>query len=352
MAEDIGGHYPAADSHASGAPAEEQLLKTVSERTKERMREVRAHFRPLRGGVRDIPGAGLEILTHIRWLTRRAGRKHNLPKPLIVSLTSYPPRFSTLALSLKCLLTQNIAPDKVVLWIARGDFDQLPDEVLALQEQGLEIALTRDVKSYKKIIPALRAHPDSFILTADDDVYYPSGWLGELVAGYDPSRQEIPAQRVHRIVTDAAGEPVPYMKWEFDVKAGPAHPRNVATGVGGVLYPPGSLHPDVLSETTFKNLCPSSDDLWLYFMARRAGWQVRKIGRRRRYLSWAGSQRIALQHDNVVVGGGNDVQFERLLKHYGSPYGQTPKAPAICAERGRKRPNSDGAERKVASTSR
>jgi|GEM_PF-1070869 len=349
MAEDFGGHYPPAGEARLPAAPVDDLIKTVSERTKERLREVRSHFRPLRGGVRDIPGAGLEVLAQVRWLTRRPGRKHNLPKPLIVSLTSYPPRFGTLALSLKCLLTQAIAPDKIVLWIAKSDFDQLPDDVLALQDQGLEIALTRNVKSYKKIIPALRAYPDSFILTADDDVYYPSGWLGELVAGYDPSRKDIPAQRVHRIVTDSAGEPVPYMKWEFDVKAGPAHARNVATGVGGVLYPPGSLHPDVMLESAFKRFCPSSDDLWLYFMARRAGWQVRKIGRRRRYLSWAGSQRIALQHDNVVVGGGNDIQFERLLKHFGSPYAPAPVSANLPGP-ARKRPHTSGAERKVAST--
>jgi len=40
-------------------------------------------------------------------------------------------------------------------------------------------------------------------------------------------------------------------------------PMIFPAGVGGALYPPGHLHPDVLDEATFRALCPSTDDAWL-----------------------------------------------------------------------------------------
>jgi hypothetical protein len=283
-------------------------------------RGIRAHLRPLRGGLRDVPGALLSLVVPLRWRLRRPGRAHGLPSPLIISLTSYPPRFASLALTLKCLLTQSIAPNRIILWIAKDDICSLPEAVLALRAHGLEIASTSDLRSFKKLTPAVSRFPAAFIATADDDVYYPSTWLAELVAGYRPDRCEVPAQRVHRIVRNGEGAPAPYLFWELDIEAGPASPLNMATGVGGVLYPPGSLHPDVTDASLFMRLCPTNDDLWFYFMIRRAGWQVRKVGTRRLYLPWPRSQRVALQHENVGPQGCNDAQFARLIAEFGSPF--------------------------------
>jgi hypothetical protein len=250
-----------------------------------------------------------------------------LPGLLVVSLTSYPPRFPTLAWTLKCLLTQSIAPDKLIVWIAEGDLASLPSDVLALRDEGVEIAVTRDLRSFKKLVPALRRHPEAFIATADDDVYYPSAWLSDLVAGFSPSRREVPALRVHRIVRDAGGAPAPYLDWELDIASGPASPLNMATGVGGVLYPPGSLHPDVVNADLFLRLCPTNDDLWFYFMVRRAGWRIRKVGPRRLCPPWPGSQRVALQYRNIRTGGLNDAQFARLIERFGVPF-EDDSAPA------------------------
>lgn len=281
-------------------------------------------MRPLRGGLRDVPGALLSLVVPLRWRLRSRGRAHGLPAPLVVSLTSFPPRFPSLALTLKCLLTQSVAPDHLILWIAEDDLTLLPQDVLALRGHGLEIAPTRDLRSFKKLTPAVNRFPNAFIATADDDVYYPGAWLSELVAGYEPARSEVPALRVHRIVRDADGAPAPYLRWKLDIETGPASPLNMATGVGGVLYPPGCLHPDVTDASLFLRLCPTNDDLWFYFMIRRAGWQVRKVGPRRLYAPWPGSQRVALQHENVGPKARNDAQFARLIGEFGSPFEAAP----------------------------
>src|SRR5438445_5466095 len=117
-----------------------------------------------------------------RWRLSWPGRTHRLPGELIVSLTSYPARYATLPLTLKCLLAQSIKADKTILWIAHEDMASLPKSITDLQARGLEIRPCKNVRSYKKIIPALAAFPNAFIATADDDVYYSSHWPEKMVS--------------------------------------------------------------------------------------------------------------------------------------------------------------------------
>lgn len=280
-------------------------------------RAARSKLRPLRGRLRDVRGVLLRDWAVRQWRRQRTGVTHSLPAPLIVSLTSYPARFATLTLTLQCLLSQSVRPDRVVLWIAWSDLNTLPANVTALRAHGLDIRPTSDLRSFKKFVPALRLWPHAFIATADDDVFYPTTWLAELVAGYAPGRSEIPCHRAHLIRLSAAGVPLPYVQWRHDVRHGPVSALTFPTGVGGALYPPGSLHVDATQEDIFSKLCPANDDAWIYWMGRLAGWRFRKIGARRSFIPWPGTQRIALQHENA--SGGNDAQIANLIAHYGFP---------------------------------
>lgn len=96
----------------------------------------------------------------------RRGPRHGLDAPLILSLTSYPPRFRTLARSLRCLLNQSVSPDRLILWVAEADHAFLPSNVHKLERQGLEIRTCPDWRSLKKIAPTLMAFPDAYIATA------------------------------------------------------------------------------------------------------------------------------------------------------------------------------------------
>jgi hypothetical protein len=286
----------------------------------------------LRGFRKNIRLNLRAISTNVAWaLIRSRPRPHRLGAPLIVSVTSYPPRFKTLALTIKCLLSQSVAPDAVTLWIADTDKQELPRNVRTLQHAGLTIEYTEDLRSYKKIIPALRRFPDAFIATADDDVYYWPTWLEELVGAYSPARREILCHRVNRIRLGMDGLPLPYAEWDFEYQRSDASPLVFPTGVGGVLYPPGHLHSDVVDEATFRSLCPSTDDAWLYWMGLRAGSQFRRteLGDRlaRRSASsskfsmtpWPRSQESSLWRSNVLEGGGNDNQIRNLIDRFGFP---------------------------------
>ncbi len=258
-------------------------------------------------------------LLRLRLSRPRTGRPHGLPGELIVSLTSYPPRFPALHLTLRSLLTQSVQPDRLLLWIAHGDVAELPADIRALEAFGLEIRSCEDLRSYKKLIPALEAYPDAFVVTADDDLYYPPRWLENLVRGADLSRPVIVCRRAHRLVHSDDGRIAPYTEWLRDVqdkKARSPSAEIMPTSGAGALYPPHSLHPAVTDRASFERLCPNGDDLWFYWSARRAGTLHKKVGRRMRLITLADSQASSLWDSNE--DGGNDRMIRALEAEFGT----------------------------------
>lgn len=247
---------------------------------------------------------------------RLEGAAHGLPVPLIVSLTSYPGRFATLALTLRALMTQSVRPDRIILWLDEGDDAQLPPEVTELGA-GLEIASCPDWRSYKKIVPTLLADPGACIVTADDDVYYPPDWLAQLVTAAKAGAR-IACHRAHRVTRLPTGRPAAYRDWMHNISRPERSGLVFLTGVSGVLYTPGVFHPDVTRHDLFTRLAPQSDDVWLYWMHRLNGVAAQKIGARARILEWEGSQGRSLRSENLR-GSGNDRAIAALIDHYGWP---------------------------------
>ena len=260
----------------------------------------------------------LEAWTKLRWLRRKPAAKHTLPHRLVVSLTSYPKRYDVLELTLKTILTQDVRPDAVVLWIAHSDMGLLPKSIQDFRSSGLTIRATDDLRSYKKIIPALSEYPDAIIVTADDDVYYPPFWLRRLIDEYRADVPEVLCHRAHRMRPNQGGFE-PYDTWQFNIRSASSDRSIFFTGVGGVLYPPSSLHQDVTNVAVLRELCPTTDDVWLNWMARLQRTPIRKVPRWIRFYEWSGSQEVALQNSNRGSNGGNDSQIENVIRVYGFP---------------------------------
>ncbi|WP_206026918.1 hypothetical protein [Jiella endophytica] len=281
--------------------------------------------RTLRVATRKARSAafhGTRVFQYCRWqvrdVDRRPGGPHGLSKPLIVSLTSYPPRFCLLALTLKCLLSQSMRPDAVILWIAHGDRDRLTPQILKLERFGLVIRFCEDLRSYKKIVPALAEYPDSYLVTADDDAWFDRHWLKSLVSQLR-SDDEVLCRRAHLVRTGRDGLPLGYDAWDFEIAAGAASPLVFPTSGGGVLYPPGVFAPEVARSDRFMALCPTADDVWLYWMMRRRGVQARRVGQGRAFYGWPAAGIPSLSHGNVGTAGGNDRQIRQMIEVYGFP---------------------------------
>ncbi len=246
-----------------------------------------------------------------------SGRPHGGDQPLVVSLTSYPPRFEALALTIKALMRQTLKPDALVLWIDRESVRTLPSSVRTLERHGLSILPCDDVGPFSKIVHTLEAYPEATAVTADDDCYYPPRWLEGLVAASAGAPGRIVCYSARRMLSDGSGGLAPYGEWPLH--RGGESDMLLPRGTAGVLYPPGSLHPDVMDLDAYRRFSPRADDLWLKWMSARAGTRVLVAPDAPDRWSWPGTQRQTLANVNVTHGG-NDRQIRNLVEAYGLPF--------------------------------
>lgn len=244
---------------------------------------------------------------------------NGINETLMLNLTSFPSRFATLHLTLKSLLLQNTQFDQLNLWLYQDDIAQLPSSVTELEQHGLTILpVPKDIRSYKKLIPALQQFPDAFHVTADDDIYYRENWLHELTRNYHGDNSEILCWRAHRIMIDKRTKQVlPYRKWEPKTEVRGPDPLLFFTSGGGVLFPPGCLGEQAINSELAHQLAPYADDLWWYFMARVNECSIRRVGDNPKLITWKGSKGESLWTFNKQETGGNDHQFAQLNAYFG-----------------------------------
>lgn len=242
-------------------------------------------------------------------------------KPLVVSLTSFPKRMENIHFTLYSLFNQTRKADRTVLWLAEEQFPQkegdLPQKVIDFKKKGLEIRWCEDLRSYKKLIPALKAFPNANIVTADDDIYYPSDWLEKLYLSHLRHPECIVAHRTHRIKIKS-GKIAPYEEWEKNVSLNRAEYSLFATGCGGVLYPPKALNERVFDVERFKELCPNADDIWFWATAVLNGTHIVTVENNIKELTYVDSE-LELGGETLYSlnkNGGNDQQLNNLLNEY------------------------------------
>ncbi|WP_197703495.1 CDP-glycerol glycerophosphotransferase family protein [Halomonas sp. hl-4] len=251
----------------------------------------------------------------------RVKANHSLPGHLVVSLTSYTPRFENLHLTLRSLLLQEIKPDALILWIAEEEKSEIPLAVWQLEEYGLSIRFCENIHSYKKIIPTLREYPGSFIVTADDDLYYEPSWLKGLLNSWNGSYKTVVAHRAHKIRLDNKGNPKPYRQWKWEV--GPDELSDgliFPTSGAGVLYPPRIFHQDITNQKRFMEICSTADDVWLYWMVSLNGGKFKCSSYKFNIVEWPAKNNESLWQENIHRGG-NDRNIKKIVDIYGKPWG-------------------------------
>lgn len=243
---------------------------------------------------------------------------------IIVSLTSFPAAIPYAVQAIRSVLRGSLLPDKVVLYLDTQKFpgEVLPPELEALKRESplLEIRFDpAEIRSYKKLIPALRDFPDDIIVTIDDDIDYHPNMLRDLVRLHKRVPDAIIAHRVRRVKLDE-----PYSKWRkykwYDFILKRIHYSRLAmqTGVGGVLYPPHSLDESMLDSKQFITLAPTNDDIWFWAAAVSKGTYVvplpnghstaREVGKPKEY---------SLKTINLKPGDDrNREALHKILEHY------------------------------------
>lgn len=198
----------------------------------------------------------------------------NTPKPqVIVSMTSFPAAIPYATQAVRSILNGSVLPDKLVLYLTFSQFEPngLPQELLELAQSNPVFEVRnydRDIRSYRKLVPALQDFPDAVIVTVDDDVAYHKNMLRDLLRLHEQIPEAILAHRAKRMKPG-----FPYRKWKkyrwyaFLFKRIHSGFLNIQTGVGGVLYPPHSLDEAMLDPELFMSMAPTNDDIWFWAAA-------------------------------------------------------------------------------------
>ena len=247
----------------------------------------------------------------------RTRREHHI----VVSLTSFPARFNTLHFALRSIFNQSMPPDLVFLCLTNQEVkneSELPASVLELKNYGLQIFFADDnLKPHNKYCYAMRSYPNSLIITVDDDNMYDKNLVLDLYNSYLKYPHAVSARRVHKIGLDKNHNVLPYSKWLYEYKKETEPSANLlATGVGGVLYPPGILPPETFDSRKIRELCLNADDIWLKFMELQKNIPIVWVKRGRIHpLTLRKSQKITLQKNNYHKNL-NDTYIAGLQEHF------------------------------------
>lgn len=246
---------------------------------------------------------------------------------IIVSLTSFPQRITTVIETIKSLLNQTLKPDEVILWLAQEQFinkeQELPKELLELKKFGLSIKWCNDIRSYKKLIPTLKLYSDSIIITVDDDIYYAPDTVETLYKSYLEYPNCIHAHRCDwlNILKNGESTEIHWAKTKElykDSHRGLTSYKNRLTGYGAVLYPPKSLHNDACRADIFTDLLPTHDDVWFWAMACLNGTKTRLVKGYSESISYIpNSQQVGLCKINKKgIGVGLEDAYKIILNKY------------------------------------
>jgi len=240
---------------------------------------------------------------------------------IVVSLTSFPARFCTLHMAIKSILCQSLKPDVIFLCLTKEevkDESELPESLTELKNYGLEIYFAdNNLKPHNKYLYAMKKYPASIIITVDDDNMYDKNLIINLYKSYLKFPQAVSARRVHKITTDENNKVKSYNRWKYEYKKEKKPGYNLlATGVGGVLYPPGILPEETFNLEKIKELCLNADDIWLKFMQVKNKTSVVWAGGGRIHpLTIKRAQKITLQKSNYHENQ-NDKYIENLQNYY------------------------------------
>ena len=246
---------------------------------------------------------------------------------VIVSLTTYGDRIFTVHKTVESIMRQTLKPNRIVLWLDQDEFtmETIPLVLKKMIGRGLEIRFCPNYKSYKKLIPTLRLTREANIITVDDDMIYPLSMIEDMHRTHQKHPNCVIFNYGTEMTFDKKENISPYTQWRDKGDFTTPSSLYMGIGVGGIWYPAGSLHDDVLDVDAFTRLAPQADDLWFKVMSFRVG--VKQVQTNygpkilntndflNRFITIENEQRERLGTANVIFGQ-NDIQLAALMKEY------------------------------------
>lgn len=236
--------------------------------------------------------------------------------PIVVSLTSIPSRLSTLHLTVRSILNQNVRPKKIVLWLHESLKQEVPKQLGLLECELFEIRYSSLTCSHRKLIHSLELFPNDIIVTCDDDMMYRPNWLFLLYQEHLKNSDAIIANQTRYIQYTKSGKLLPYKLWIYQGDKPFNQNAVIPIGAEGVLYPPNVLWHLATDSDLFLNLAPKADDLWFKAMSfLKESKSIPATIKPNPSIPILGSQKYALKKTNIG-GDKNTRQWLDLTAHF------------------------------------
>ncbi len=260
------------------------------------------------GAVGKIPQ-----LMRLRQRNLRSHQSVVADSGVVLSLTTYGRRIQSVYLTIESIGAGKMRPRRLMLWLEASDLAlPLPPTLKRLQSRGLEVLQSENYRAHGKIYPYAQSDRDADdpCATVDDDVIYPSSWLVRLHQAYESAPECINGYRA-RVIRVEDGRLSPYSDWPKCTDSAAAY-TTFLTGVSGIIYPSDFLDALRAAGPSFRELCPTADDVWLHHVALRSGFRHRQLAASfSEFPTIPRTQKGSLMHTNVNRGA-NDVQIRRI----------------------------------------
>lgn len=228
--------------------------------------------------------------------------------PVVVSLASFGRRKRLAHLAVESIAAGSTKPSRIVVWLDEADEGApLPRPLGRLVARGLEVRYALAAWGpHKKYYPLAAGGTAVPVVTADDDIFYPSTWLADLersTSGFTSA--DVVAHRVHVLQLEEGGV-APYATWPSCTTTEPSL-LHFPTGTSGRYVPVALLEELARRGTAFLDVCPRADDVWLHVVSVRASVATRQVGTRGQHFAQVpGSQLEGLYRHNVERSGNDD----------------------------------------------
>lgn len=158
---------------------------------------------------------------------------------IIVSLTSYPKRFSFLPGLMSFIRNQTYKINTIRLILYRNDFKNYKLNISDIEV----VSVNKNLKSHLKYFYSMKSFRNYAIITIDDDIGYAQDTFQSLFNAYIENPNIISGRRSHLIKYKKNGELKRYIKWslEQNIIKEPSFDITL-TNVAGTIFPPDILN--------------------------------------------------------------------------------------------------------------